>query len=128
MIMQAAICEGRVGTGRADEYEDLLALLLDHVSSPEARGLAREIAIACLGDNHLWQDLGLSDRQHLSELLNEHFHSLFLKNVDNMKWKKFFYKRICERMEVNACRSPSCTTCRDYDNCFGPEVSGTRVM
>ncbi|MHB1299960.1 MAG: nitrogen fixation protein NifQ [Burkholderiales bacterium] len=126
--MEVATFAARAAAGRADEYDDLLALLLDHASSIEAEELAREIATACLGDNHLWQDLGLSDRQRLSEMLDEHFHTLFLKNVANMKWKKFFYKQLCERMEVNACRSPSCAVCRDYDNCFGPEEPGFRAM
>ncbi len=126
--MEVATFEARAAAGRADEYDDLLALLLDHASSIEAEELAREIATACLGGNHLWQDLGLPDRQRLSEMLDEHFHTLFLKNVANMKWKKFFYKQLCERMEVNACRSPSCAICVDYDHCFGPEVPGSRAM
>ena len=128
IIMEAAAFEARAVAGRADEYDDLLALLLDHASSLEAEELAREIATACLGDNHLWQDMGLPDRQRLSDLFRMHFHALFVKNGENMKWKKFLYKQLCERMEVNICRSPSCGICTDYGNCFGPEVAGTKPM
>ncbi|MBY0578854.1 MAG: nitrogen fixation protein NifQ [Burkholderiales bacterium] len=128
--MEVSIGEVRATAARSDEYDDILALLLDHKSggSDEGESLAREIAGACLGDNHLWQDMGLPDRQRLSDLLEEHFHALFVKNVANMKWKKFFYKQLCERMEVSACRAPSCRVCKDYDNCFGPEVIGARPM
>jgi nitrogen fixation protein NifQ len=38
-----------------------------------------------------------------------------------MKWKKFFYKQLCEREGVNACKAPSCAACDDYSKCFGSE-------
>jgi nitrogen fixation protein NifQ len=38
-----------------------------------------------------------------------------------MKWKKFFYKQICEREGFKLCKSPSCGECVDYNKCFGPE-------
>ncbi len=115
---------------REDEYEDILALLMEHRTQGtyEETLLAREMAMACMGDNHLWQDMGLPDRQRLSDLIAENFHSLHVRNVGNMKWKKFFYKQLCEKMGVNACRSPSCSVCTDYGNCFGPESIGARPM
>ena len=79
------------------------------------------LATACLGDNHLWQDMGLSHRDALSDLLRRHFTALYDKNTGNMKWKKFFYKHLCERAEVNLCRAPSCQVCIDYAKCFGSE-------
>lgn len=108
---------------RADEYDDLLHLLLDHRSdgSDETAWLASAVAAACLGGNHLWQDLGLANRQELSDLLKTRFHSLYARNTGNMKWKKFFYKQLCERAGVNACRAPSCRVCDDYHLCFGVE-------
>lgn len=126
--MEVASEKSSGAAGRPDEYDDLLELLLDHASSNDAEGFAREIATACLGDNHLWQDMGLPDRQRLSDLFEEHFNTLFVRNSGNMKWKKFLYKQLCERMEVNICRSPSCGICTDYGNCFGPEVAGTKPM
>lgn len=110
-------------SARADEIDDVLRLLLDHRSddSEETRWLAHAIATACLGDNHLYQDMGLVSRTILSELLRRHFTGLYEKNNGNMKWKKFFYKQLCERAEINICKAPSCKVCNDYAKCFGPE-------
>ena len=108
---------------RVDEIDDVLQLLLDHRSddSEETRWLAHAIATACLGDNHLYQDMGLTSRVLLSDLLRNHFASLYERNTGNMKWKKFFYKQLCARAEINICKAPSCKVCNDYGTCFGPE-------
>lgn len=108
---------------RSDEFDDLLQLLLDHRSdgSDETAWLASAVAAACLGGNHLWQDLGLANRRELSDLLKTRFPTLYARNTGNMKWKKFFYKQLCERAGVNACRAPSCRVCDDYHVCFGAE-------
>ena len=76
---------------------------------------------ACLRDNHLWQDLRLANREELSLLLKKHFKTLFDKNTADMKWKKFFYKQICESEGFYLCKSPSCGVCVDYAKCFSPE-------
>lgn len=108
---------------RAVEQQDLIALLLDHRSddSDETRWIAHTVATACLGENHLWQDMGLPNRDALSALLRRHFRALVELNTQNMKWKKFFYKQLCRRAEVNICKAPSCGVCVDYVKCFGPE-------
>lgn len=108
---------------RYEEFDDLVELLLAHASrdSEETRLLARLVAHACMGENHLWQDLGLPDRQALNEILREHFPALHAKNTGNMRWKKFFYRQLCERAGVPICKSPSCGVCCDYATCFGPE-------
>ncbi len=115
--------DGASIAARADEIDDVLRLLLDHRSddSEETRWLAHAIATACLGDSHLYQDMGLKNRTILSELLRRHFSTLYEKNTGNMKWKKFFYKQLCERAEINICKAPSCKVCDDYAKCFGPE-------
>ncbi len=107
----------------ADEFEDLFALLMAHrrEDSEESRWLACAVATACLGQNHLWQDMGLPDRGVLSGLLRRYFTTLHDRNTGNMKWKKFFYKQLCEQAEVNLCKAPSCQVCTDYAACFGPE-------
>jgi nitrogen fixation protein NifQ len=74
-----------------------------------------------MASDHLWQDMGLPARAVLNALLAEHFTPLYLKNVGDMKWKKFFYRQLCERAQVPICRSPSCSTCVDFTYCFGPE-------
>ena len=106
-----------------DEFDDLVGLLLDRRTFPDdqSRWLAHAIATAAMADNHLWQDLGLSNRAQLSWLLQSHFTSLALRNSGDMKWKKFFYRQLCERAELTVCRSPSCGVCSDYQQCFGPE-------
>ncbi len=106
-----------------EEFESLVELLLDHStrSGKETVWLAQAIAIACMGGNHLWQDMGLPNRQALSTLLAYNFGPLYRRNVKDMKWKKFFYKQICEREGLNLCKAPNCEVCLDYDNCFGPE-------
>jgi nitrogen fixation protein NifQ len=105
-----------------DEFDELTRLLLEHGDgSRETRWLAHAIAACCLGDDHLWQDLGLPGRQALSNLLARHFPGLFARNTGGMRWKKFFYKQLCERGGAFVCRSPSCAACVEYSNCFGPE-------
>lgn len=108
----------------ADEFADLLQLLREHRADDavETDWLACAVAAACAGEEHLYQDLGLPDRRDLSELLRSRFTALFKKNVHDMRWKKFFYKQLCDRQGLNLCRAPICTVCSDYQNCFGPEV------
>jgi len=116
---------------REDEIKDLVALLLDHRASDreEVTWLAYALATGCMGSNHLWQDMGLTGRQALSDILRNNFTALHDKNVGNMKWKKFFYKQLCDRAEVNLCKAPSCQVCDDYQKCFGPEdASGLAAL
>lgn len=107
----------------AAEFLDLVRLLIEHRAHDgiEIEWLAHAIACGCMGKDHLYQDMGLPNRQALSDLLREHFTALFLKNTGNMKWKKFLYKQLCDRAEIQACSAPSCQACSDYWNCFGPE-------
>ncbi|HYE37184.1 nitrogen fixation protein NifQ [Methylocaldum sp.] len=123
---RAALAAGATRRVETDEFEDLVALLLEHRGddSRESRWLAYAIAACCMGDDHLWQDMGLANRQVLSDLLARHFSALFARNTGGMRWKKFFYKQLCEREGAFVCRSPSCAVCVEYANCFGPEEDG----
>lgn len=105
------------------EEPDLRELLLRHGSAgrPEERWLAAMVARRSLRPNHLWQDLGLTARTDLSGLLHRHFRPLAEKNVRDMKWKKFFYRQMCEAEEIMICKSPICDQCGDFSICFGPE-------
>ena len=105
---------------RADEVDDVRTLLLEFARGEPAPWLASAVAVACLGDNHLWQDLGLPSRAALSHLLGAYFPALVPRNRGDMKWKKFLYKELCDRAQV-LCRAPSCAVCSDYAFCFGPE-------
>lgn len=118
-----------VSTVQFDEFDDLLELLLDHraETSVSMDWLARCIATAAMDDNHLWQDMGLPDRRVLSALLYEFFPTLAELNIKDMKWKKFFYRQLCERTGILICKAPNCGVCTDQAVCFGPE-EGTRMI
>ena len=108
---------------RLDETEDLRKLLINNrTGNSESEIWMVDIVIAgCLGNDHLWQDLGLWQRADLSKLMMDNFSPLALRNVKDMKWKKFLYKQLCETEGIYTCRAPSCEACADYTNCFGPE-------
>lgn len=109
---------------RSDEWRDLRDLLLDgrrNVDESEI-WLASIVAAGCLGGDHLWRDMGLSSRTQLGELLRHNFPGIALRNERDMKWKKFFYKQLCEQEGGYVCRSPSCEQCVAYDDCFGIEI------
>ncbi|MGZ5051857.1 MAG: nitrogen fixation protein NifQ [Methylobacter sp.] len=105
------------------EKQDLEQLLRRHaaVQGDEAEWLIGIIVAACLGSDHLWQDLGLWCRGDLSAMLRHNFPELAASNSKDMKWKKFLYKQLCEAEGLYVCRAPSCEVCQDYHKCFGPE-------
>ena len=109
---------------RWEEMADLRKLLMQNRSGDDAdKPWLTEIVIAgCMGNDHLWQDLGLWNRADLSRLMHDNFGPLASRNVNDMKWKKFLYKQLCEAEGIYTCRAPSCEVCADYQNCFGPEV------
>ncbi len=72
--------------------------------------------------NHLWQDLGLANRGELSRLMIRHFSALALRNNQDMKWKKFFYRMICRDDGFRMCVAPCCSECCDFALCFGDET------
>ncbi len=108
----------------APEEPDLRALLLDHRSegAPAETALAAIVARRSCRANHLWQDMGLRDRSELNRLLHRHFRPLAAQNVNDMKWKKFFYRKLCEQDGLLVCRAPNCDVCVDKAHCFGPET------
>jgi len=105
------------------EKEDLVNLLKQY-SRPNTLEMDWMIAIivaGCLGSDHLWQDLGLWSRPQLSAMLQYNFPELAAKNNQDMKWKKFLYKQLCEAEGLYLCRAPSCNVCIDYPKCYGSE-------
>ena len=113
-----------VADPRLDEFADLLELLLAYRQddSAQTEWIARAVAAACLGDNHLWEDLALPGRASLSALLGAYFPALVIQNTHNLRWKRFFYRQLCERAEVSLCKAPSCGVCSDYAACFGGDA------
>ncbi|MQX37981.1 nitrogen fixation protein NifQ [Roseospira navarrensis] len=105
----------------APEEPDLRALLYEH-RTPDgdpavARWLARIIARRSLAERHLWEDLGLASRDELTRLMDRHFAPLAARNP-GMRWKKFFYRTLCEQEGVLLCKAPNCQVCEDYALCF----------
>lgn len=108
---------------RMSEKQDLEILLAQFAAGQddETTWLIALIVAACLGNDHLWQDLGLFSRRDLSALLAHNFPELAARNDKDMKWKKFLYKQLCEAEGLYICRAPSCEVCQDYQHCFGAE-------
>ena len=105
------------------EKEDLINLLQSFSLKKDQENdwIIALIVSACLGSDHLWQDLGFWQRGDLSAFLAYNFPNLAKRNERNMKWKKFLYKQLCEAEGLHLCRAPSCEVCADYPTCFGSE-------
>jgi len=105
------------------EWSDLQQLLLSHRDRQRESALliANIVATACAGRDHLWQDLGLANRDELSRLMQINFPTLAQANTGDMKWKKFLYRQFCAQEGIYVCPAPSCGVCKDYAKCFGPE-------
>jgi len=108
---------------RSAEWDELHVLLMEYRggADPSETWMATIVASACMGGDHLWQDLGLWSRGDLSQLMARNFPGLTALNNRDMKWKKFLYKQLCERTGVYVCRSPSCEVCAEYAKCFEPQ-------
>lgn len=121
---------GDLAPSPPSEEEMLLAdLLLAHRSGPEpvSGWLAILIARRAMRPDHLWQDLGLNDRRELNRLLARHFRTLHAGNTSNMRWKKYFYRVLCEAEGFTLCAAPSCAVCSDFTDCFGTEDGLSRL-
>jgi nitrogen fixation protein NifQ len=117
------VLDARVCPERAEEFNDLLAFILEHRNddSQQTKWLAYALASGCMGNDRLYVDMGFPDRAVLSGLLEQYFTALYQKNHGGaMKWKKFFYKQLCERADVQLCPAPSCQVCHEYPVCFAP--------
>jgi nitrogen fixation protein NifQ len=91
------------------------------------RYLAAVIARRCKSPHHLWQDLGLRNRDELSRLMKRYFARLAERNQQNMKWKKFLYRMVCRSEGFTLCTAPVCSECDDFDSCFGAEDGEARL-
>ncbi|WP_345773897.1 nitrogen fixation protein NifQ [Azospirillum endophyticum] len=108
----------------AIEEADLRAFLVEHGAggTDEERWLSAILARRSLEPNHLWQDMGFHGRDELNTLFRRHFPALVAMNAADMKWKKFFYRQLCEREGLMLCKSPNCEVCDDVEVCFGEEA------
>ncbi len=113
-----------IDISRFPELDELKELLQNHkdINVVGSSEMVEVVAMGCLGNDHLWQDLGLWSRPQLSALMKTNFPTLAARNTKDMKWKKFLYKQLCEAEGVYVCRAPSCEVCTDYAKCFSPEI------
>jgi nitrogen fixation protein NifQ len=120
------------GYGELDreEIEMVRDLLLANRSSQGdiGRWLAAMVARRAMEPRHLWEDLGLRNRSELTRLLTRHFRPLADRNNKNMRWKRFFYRMMCEDDGFVMCSTPICTNCADYNLCFGEESGESRLL
>ncbi|MDC7788411.1 nitrogen fixation protein NifQ [Rhodoplanes sp. TEM] len=123
----------RPDEGEAVPHDEEVAmvhdLLLAYASdeTEDSRRLAAMIARRAVEPNHLWEDLGLRNRGELTRLMERHFGALAAKNVRNMRWKRFFYRTMCETDGFVMCATPVCSACPDFDACFGEETGESRL-
>ncbi|MFM0505701.1 nitrogen fixation protein NifQ [Paraburkholderia caffeinilytica] len=109
-------------TEHAVFVDTLNALLLTHASTAvdpnDAHCLASIIAHACLRPDHLWRDLGLAGREEVTWMLTRYFPTLVVRNVDNLRWKKFLAQQRALSLGLQPGPAPGCPGCEDYGHCF----------
>jgi nitrogen fixation protein NifQ len=97
------------------------------IENDVSRWLSAMVARRAMEPNHLWEDLGLRDRDELTRLLDRHFQPIACKNTKNMRWKRFFYRSMCEDDGFVMCSTPVCTQCADFHRCYGDESGESRL-
>lgn len=122
-------CSGPCRAAADGEIAMVRDLLLSQRSTagPDGVWLAAIIGRRAVEPNHLWEDVGLRDRSELTRLIARHFAPLAARNTANMRWKRFFYRMLCEDDGFVMCTTPVCTECRDFELCFGEETGESRL-
>jgi len=110
---------------RRVEFDAIVELMMRErttsANTERANAVAQAIAAGCLGERHLWRDLGLESRPALRAVLEEYFGPFAAGNTEDMRWKKYIYRRLCRWEGFHTCRAPSCGECDAYAECFGSE-------
>ncbi|NJC89162.1 MAG: hydrogenase [Desulfuromonas sp.] len=89
----------------------------DRIPTPSL-WLARILATRAARSGHLWLAMGLSARPELTAAIHRHLPSLAAANHQGMRWKRFFYRQVCEQDGGVMCKTPDCRGCSDYALCF----------
>ncbi|SAL13781.1 hydrogenase [Caballeronia terrestris] len=102
---------------------ELRALLLKYdvtamKRAADAYCLATIIATACLRPDHLWRDLGLSGRDDVTAILQRHYPDLIVRNVKNLRWKKFLAQEVALAHGRPVTHAPGCPGCEDFAHCY----------
>lgn len=116
---RAEVC-AELHTLRADEQQQLTALMQNYAQPSVAYApvVANIIANACMGNSHLYSDLGFESRSELRTLIAHNFPNLCELNSNNMRWKRFLYLQLCKNGGDYVCRAPSCDECSSRKECF----------
>lgn len=105
-----------------DLFEPLARMLWEQrapdLAERPTRWLAHAVAAASFGCRHLWQDLGLSGRVETTALLHLHFPALVARNTDDLKWKRYLFLALGERLGSNDLKPPGCAGCDSYSTCY----------
>ena len=108
--------------------EEILSLLLEHVPTrqgrpglPVATLLCRILVARAAHPGHLWVAMGLFERPELTAAIRRHLPTLAAANNQNMRWKRYLYKQICDRHGGTLCKAPNCGVCSDYSLCFADD-------
>jgi nitrogen fixation protein NifQ len=105
--------------GEYDDLSDLLNSAASRNLKEDAHFWSHQISIGCTGQDHLYSDMGFTDRSEVSAIMQKYFPALAELNPNSkMKWKKFLYKQLCDRANIPTCPAPSCQQCVDYAECF----------
>jgi nitrogen fixation protein NifQ len=107
---------------------EVLAILLSHVAvEADNRNLHRSVWLAHILaaraalPGHLWIAMGLFERPQLTAAIRRYLPSLAVANQQNMRWKRYLYKQVCDRNGGVMCKAPNCGVCSDYALCFAVE-------
>lgn len=109
----------------------LVELLWDYQCRQDRLGwlVSHAVACACFGHRHLWQDLGLNEREDVTRLLLRHCPGLAARNTQNMKWKHFLFSELGKRLGQSDLEPPGCGGCDQVRACFpGRKESGIAFM
>lgn len=111
-----------------ERNDEILGILLSHVpDSVDGRALhvavcfAHVLAARAAKPGHLWVAMGLFERPQLSAAIRRHLPSLAEANHQNMRWKRYLFKQVCDRNGGMMCKAPNCGVCSDYALCFAEE-------
>ena len=110
--------------------EEVLSILISHLPENNdsclyfvSRCLASILAARTALPGHLWVAMGLTERPQLTAAIRRHLPSLAEANSQNMRWKRYLYKQVCDLNGGVMCKAPNCGVCSDYNLCFVEEDS-----
>ncbi|MDD5177381.1 MAG: nitrogen fixation protein NifQ [Sterolibacterium sp.] len=101
-------------------FAPLVQLLLNNRSCNDriSWAFSHALAAACFGHRHLWQDLELAQREDVSSLIGEHFLALFACNTQDLRWKRFLFQKLGQRLGISEFLPPSCDGCEQMQACL----------